>query len=177
MGLGDTMQMALACGRVLEDSIYYAPMIAVVCGVIATVIMIARVIFIPVATTRDIQRGEIVAHLHEQGAVAQEYRLCNHPDEDIEWLEAIQARIKAEEIEKVDAVLMQITLASVGSCTCSTKSPEPHYHMVGCRYRALAEAHDLIAKAYGRTLWPFPVAPEDGQPLYQQGGEPPIVTS
>ena len=163
--------MALTCGRILEDSIYYAPMIAVVCAVIATVIMIARLIFIPIANTEDIHLGETVAFLHEQRGHATDVPIEHH-----DFLSKLSEQIEREDVHKVDGILMQLTLASVGSCTCSTKSPDPKYHMVGCRYRALAEAHDLISKAYGRPMWPH-ASPNEGEEIYQQGGEPPIATS
>lgn len=34
----------------------------------------------------------------------------------------------------------------VGSCNCLTKTPDPKYHLITCRYRQIMESHTAIAR-------------------------------
>jgi len=50
-----------------------------------------------------------------------------------------------------------LTMSSVASCSCDTKSPDPNFHAVTCLYRTLQEAYTLISELVGRNPgWQMP---------------------
>jgi len=42
------------------------------------------------------------------------------------------------------AILKQLTVLSVGSCSCGVKSPDIQWHDAGCRYRMMEEIRENV---------------------------------
>lgn len=44
----------------------------------------------------------------------------------------------------IEAIEKQLISLSVGTCSCHTKAPNPHFHDVGCHYRIAIEALENV---------------------------------
>jgi hypothetical protein len=43
-----------------------------------------------------------------------------------------------------DDIVFRLMLATSSSCTCLTKTPDPIYHKLDCRYRVIMDAMEEI---------------------------------
>lgn len=68
------------------------------------------------------------------------------PDAAKRWLDLFEENLgqSAAKQDATDDLLVRLAVATVASCTCRTKTPEPKAHLLNCRYRVLTEAHDAI---------------------------------
>lgn len=52
-----------------------------------------------------------------------------------------------KDAEKAEHDLMvRLVMAETGSCTCLTKTPEPEYHDILCRYRTIRDAQSALSQ-------------------------------
>ena len=46
--------------------------------------------------------------------------------------------------DPLSKIKLKLVIASMGSCTCCTKTPDTEHHKETCRYRLLVECYELL---------------------------------